>query len=251
MYTDREAAAHEAAMSADIDRINSSAIATREEWMTFMAAKYLWPTLSVCYTQLHEDSPDFKPFERPKVRISVGFPKASGGRGKAIGQCWSSECSQDGTFEVFVSPELEPFDVCHVLLHELVHAVVGIKAGHKKPFRDLARAVGLTGKMTGTVPGDALAADINRWLTELPNFPHAPLRPIKDPTKQSTRLIKVECSDSVPNAEGDGLLGCGYTMRVTAKWLKAGAPRCPNPECECYEMTMNFELPEDDEAEGE
>lgn len=33
--------------------------------------------------------------------------------------------------------------------------------------------------------------------------------------KQSTRLIKAACGD------------CGYTIRVTQKWLEQGNPGCP------------------------
>lgn len=36
------------------------------------------------------------------------------------------------------------------------------------------------------------------------------------PKKQTTRLKKCECRE------------CGYTVRVTAKWLEVGAPHCPN-----------------------
>ncbi|HDR9506919.1 hypothetical protein C5615_09815 [Burkholderia cepacia] len=35
------------------------------------------------------------------------------------------------------------------------------------------------------------------------------------PPRQSTRMHKTECTE------------CGYTARVSAKWLKVGAPLCP------------------------
>jgi hypothetical protein len=37
--------------------------------------------------------------------------------------------------------------------------------------------------------------------------------------KQTTRLLKCECAE------------CGYTARVTAKWIKdSGAPMCPTDQ---------------------
>jgi hypothetical protein len=40
------------------------------------------------------------------VRVSIGLPKGSHGRAKAIGQCWANECSTDSYNEIFISPEL-------------------------------------------------------------------------------------------------------------------------------------------------
>jgi hypothetical protein len=40
------------------------------------------------------------------------------------------------------------------------------------------------------------------------------------PKKQSTRLLKAECSAA-----------CGYGIRITSKWAKVGLPLCPvNPK---------------------
>src|SRR5688572_6260631 len=85
------------------------------------------------------------------VRVSIGWPK--GGR-KRIGECWSDTASSDKHHEIFISPQLGEramgTRILGVLAHELAHAVVGIPAGHKAPFKKCALAIGLTGKMTAT-----------------------------------------------------------------------------------------------------
>jgi len=52
--------------------------------------------------------------------------------------------------------------------------------------------------------------------TQTGPYPHAQLNPEDRPTKKDgTRLLKVVCP------------GCGYTVRVTRKWLDVGNPVCP------------------------
>jgi len=180
---------------------------TREEWLHLLTARYLWPLIK----QHSGATPG-------NVRMSVGFPSGRRNANKAVGQCWYPESSSDKSFEVFVSPVLVAYDVVHTLLHELVHASVGPGHGHKGPFKRLAVAVGLEGKMTATVPGDALAAKIKGWLEELPKYPHAKMLPGLEAggPKQTTRLIKCQCGE------------CGYTVRTTSKWIDlGGAPICP------------------------
>ncbi len=152
------------------------------------------------------------------VRLSCGWPSkgATTSRNRRIGECWSERCSADGTREVFVSPTLaDPVEVGAVLVHELVHAAGYV--GHGADFAKVARALGLTGRMTATVAGERLTADLAAITSELGPYPHATLTPGQDDRKQSTRLLKVQCPDE----------DCGYTVRVTAKWLEVGFPTCP------------------------
>ena len=88
-------------------------------------------------------------YELPKkLQVSCGFPFASS---KAIGQCWSPSRSADKTTQMFISPtEANPNTVLAILLHEMIHACVGTEAGHKGPFRKLAKQFGLAGRMTAT-----------------------------------------------------------------------------------------------------
>ncbi len=179
---------------------------TREAWLMALAAKL---------------RPAFEAVKAPvpvEVRLSCGWPSkgATASRNRRIGECWSERCSADGTREVFVSPTLaDPVEVGAVLVHELVHAAGYM--GHGADFAKVARALGLTGRMRATVAGERLRAELAAIVSELGPYPHATLTPGQDERKQSTRLLKVQCPDE----------GCGYTVRVTAKWLEVGFPTCP------------------------
>lgn len=160
----------------------------------------------------------------PDVRVSVGFPKGgTRGNHKAIGQCWSGACATDGVPQVFIHPELvESARVLDVLLHEVIHAAVGTKHGHRGEFARVAKAAGLEGKMTATVAGHALRTRLLEMVERLGEYPHAALDASKAGRKQSTRMLKCECAE------------CGYTVRTTAKWLDTmGGPLCP---CSGLEM---------------
>lgn len=152
-----------------------------------------------------------------EVRVSVGFPKASGrDSNKVIGQCFNGIASDDGRPQIFISPILDDSArVLDVLLHELIHAVLPLGAGHGAPFKRLAVACGLTGQMTATVASDELKAELTDIIAELGEYPHARLD-VSGVKKQGTRLIKCYCPE------------CGYTVRTSQKWLDlGGAPICP------------------------
>ena len=165
-------------------------------------------------------------------RVSCGFPRNS--RGGAIGQCWAQSASRDGHWEMFISPVLaEPARVLGVLVHELIHAGIGIKHGHNKVFGKAARARLLEGKLTATTEGkpfkDEIAAPV---LAKLGVYPHGELRPSGEgtgPRKQATRLLKAACG------------GCGYCVRITQKWLDIAPPTCPNPGCDEFGETLNHD----------
>lgn len=155
-----------------------------------------------------------------KIRVSCGWP--SGNIKKSSGECWSRKCSKDGTFEIFISPSVDhpsnKSGVLAILIHELVHCVVGLKEGHKAPFKHCAVKVGLTGKMTSSIAGKELLVLLRSVAYRLGPYPHAAIQPKKNPfiKKQSTRLIKVGCPK------------CDYIARVTRIHLDGkGAPLCP------------------------
>lgn len=150
----------------------------------------------------------------PELRVSVGFPGLRSAK-KAIGQYWHAEACLDAVPQIFISPVLSsPIRALDVLVHELVHACTP-GHGHKGAFAKLARAIGLQGKLTATVAGPELEKHLANLVVELGDYPHAGIT-LTDRKKQTTRLNKAECQS------------CGYTVRVTAKWLDSvGAPLCP------------------------
>ena len=119
--------------------------------------------------------------------------------------------------------------VAGVTGHEVIHTTVGLEVGHKGPFKRLALAIGLTGRMTATTEGEDFIRTFTPILEDLGPYPHAALdarnrlqkpepgeAPLSSgPKTQSTRLHKVMCRH------------CGYVARVTMKWLNEGMPVCP------------------------
>ena len=155
-----------------------------------------------------------------KFRVTCGWPSrgALSEKNKRFGECFSPDCSKDNTHELVISMYLDdPMEIAGVLAHEMIHAIVGVECGHKGPFRKLALEIGLEGKMTATVPGEAFKEKVNSVLKELGEYPHSQVDvPQLSRKKQSSRLVKVTCSC------------CGYTVRITQKWLRdMGAPLCP------------------------
>lgn len=173
---------------------------TREAWLTH-AVELLRPMFD------EQGAANF-----PSLRVSCGFPK--GGR-KAIGQAWHAESSKDNSVELFISPTLDdPLRVLDVLMHELVHAIVGPGVGHRGPFRKLAKSLGLEGKMTATVASEVLKDKLAHLCGPLGKYPHAQLRPGMSTTKQTTRMLKLECD-------------CGFICRATKTQIEdVGVPTC-------------------------
>lgn len=158
-----------------------------------------------------------------KTRVSCGFPHKGKGRGTLIGQCWDTTVSGDGTYEMFISPEIaDPSRACDILLHEMCHAAVGIQNGHNKVFGSLARKLGLEGLLTATVAGEELKELIQKHcLDKLGPYPHSAMNVgkggAKTTPKAKTYLIKLSCPE------------CDYPAYTTRKWLESdGAPVCPS-----------------------
>lgn len=151
-----------------------------------------------------------------KVRASIGFPSRNAGRSnkQRIGECWGNP--SDGIPQVSVSPVTDDAaKILDILAHELVHATVGCECGHRGPFKRLALAIGLEGKMTATVPGEALAGKLKAIASKLGPLPHVALD-LSGRKKQTTRMLKAECSP------------CEYIVRLTRKMIDThGCPICP------------------------
>lgn len=184
----------------------------REQWLTAMIEQ-IRPMLGVAHGSLAE-----------KVRVSVGFPSRRGlaAKNRVIGQCWGPQSSEDGVPTILISPTIETgLRAAGVLLHELVHATVGTKEGHKGEFVALGREVGLVKPWTSAMPNEETNAILTGMISTVGDYPHVPLVPKGDgtdgPKKQGTRLVKVICPD------------CGCPIRMTRRWIDAGAM----PTCGC------------------
>lgn len=150
-----------------------------------------------------------------RLKVACGFAPGARG-GKALGVCISPKASAEGMTEMFISPTISDAQtVLGVLVHEMVHAAVGVEAGHGAAFKAACSKIGLTGKATSAMPD----AGLNAWLMAevlpmLGAYPHAAVD-INARKKQSTRMIKLICPET------------GYTVRTTKKWLEQGLPISP------------------------
>lgn len=181
--------------------------ATREEWLGRMTDAL---------------RPKFKAAGYPipkRVGLSCGWPSAGGLRsGRTVeGECWNGSASVGGRPEIFITPRLDdPVKVGAVLVHELAHAALPENVHHAGPFVKAHRALGLIDKPTTSVPGEALKRELAALVKAVGPYPHAKLNASERGRKvQGTRLLKATCPD------------CGYTVRVTAKWVAVGLPVCP------------------------
>lgn len=175
----------------------------REEWLTNAVAE-LDPHLKDSGIDIPEN-----------LRISCGFP-GGGSAKKRIGECWASKAAADGSVNVFINPILdEPVKVLGTLVHELIHAADDCKSGHRGPFIRMARAVGLTGKWTATVPDEGLTLILEDIAWDLGEYPHSALTLTEKVKTQTTRMIKLQADC------------CGYIVRTTQKWIDEGFPSCP------------------------
>lgn len=165
-------------------------------------------------------------YKIPKVKVSVGFPSTR--VRKVIGQHWAPEASSDKVGSIFISPTLaNGLKALDVLVHELVHASVGNKAGHGPAFKRCALAVGLEGKMRSTTASKELKKELRALIKKIGKYPHAELKlgdgPIK---KQGTRMKKMSCPE------------CGYIVRASTSAILAYGPVL----CPCNKKPMESEV---------
>lgn len=153
------------------------------------------------------------------IAVSVGF--AGNNARKRRGECWTTHASEGGKVnQIFISPLYDdPIRVLATLLHELIHAADNCASQHKGFFSQVARSVGLVGKLTSTDAGEDLTVILKDIASELGPYPHVKLNMGGSAfKKQTTRLLKVQCTV------------CAMPLRVTAKWIEAYAENtwaCP------------------------
>lgn len=132
----------------------------------------------------------------PLVKAACGFPTAGK---KAIGECHSPDSSKTKERHIFVCPTQEDgVAVLGILTHELCHAVLEFGIGHKKPFIQLARAVGLQGKPTHAtaVEGTPLHDKLILFREQLGRYPHsAMVRPPKNKGKGGNGWIRLRSAN--------------------------------------------------------
>lgn len=172
------------------------------------------------------------------IRLTCGFPSKSalGQKKRRIGECWDQSQTTDKHHEICVSPLIaDPIKVGGILVHEIIHATIGCKHGHKKPFAMAAEKVGLTKPWTATGETEELKKLIQGWVDRVGPYPHGALTPAAiESRKQKGRLLLLECE-------------CGLKIRSTAKWIDRYGEEWPCPCGKKLKAQLESEDGEDDE----
>jgi|SRR5579859_6709328 len=182
---------------------------TREQWLNAAV-----DTFRPWFIEAGKPLPD-------DIKVSIGWPYR--GR-KSIGECWAAEAATDAARHIFLSPKLKtgPLELAGAggllgtLLHELCHAALPSKTGHRKPFQKLAADMGMVGPWTATTLDKPTQGKMINVARQLGEFPAGSLEPMTKLAAQKNRHIKCECEE------------CGYIARVARKHLVSmGPPHCP------------------------
>lgn len=173
------------------------------------------------------------------VRVAVGFT-SRGLKGSRIGECWSSDASEDGNFEIFIKPTLnDVVRVCDVLTKQLIHCAIGLDKGHNPHFKRVAASLGLVGKaqaMTASADWYAWALPIIEKLGPMPYGALSADGMSSARKTQKAALLKVECPV------------CGWLARVTKKHIEPHDHlACPVPSCAGELVCEELDTPEEGE----
>ncbi len=190
----------------------------REQWLTDVARQV---------------QPLFRGYKLSGYRITCGWPikRPLGTKNRSIGECHSNKSSKDGTFEIFISPLLdEPLKVSGVIVHEMAHVAAGVEAQHAGPFKVVCRLVGLEGKPTQAMPGEALNEKLMKILEKQGEYPHKAIVGVAKKVSKGKSSFSLACKD------------CGCKVTISSKWISEVGP----PTCAC-----GGEMLPPDEEEGE
>lgn len=186
----------------------------REEWL-LRAVAGIDPWIRAC----SDETTVYEPPE--KFQVAFSLPK--GNPRKIVGQAWDPAHTDDGVWHIMVSPtHSDPLEIIGTLLHERVHTVVGIEAGHKRPFKRLCDLLGMEGKPThahigpeGELHDKALAL-----IEELGPLPHSALDLSKG-RKKKTRPPAGGWIKLVSKTDRS------YILRISPKAIELGMPTDP------------------------
>jgi hypothetical protein len=136
---------------------------TRERWLNKVATAL---------------TPTFKRLGHtvPPLRISTGFT-SKGRIGSAVAECWTDRADADRKYQIFIDPRDDsPVEVINSVAHEIIHAAVGLKCGHRGDFAKVAKALGMLPPMPSTPSGPDFVALAEAIIAKVGPYPHAALQ---------------------------------------------------------------------------
>lgn len=132
------------------------------------------------------------------IALAFSFPIRHARTAKVIGECHHvSDKKSTERHLITIHPHVwngGALQVLAVLAHEMAHACLPLKAGHRRPFALLVERIGLEGPPTATVPGGAFMKFVGDANRVLPKFPGGIPLTFKAGKKQTTRMRLYECS---------------------------------------------------------
>jgi len=150
----------------------------------------------------------------PRIAISCGFT-SSGTRGTRIGECWHAK--DGGIAEIFIKPDqVDQYEVAGILCHEMIHACLGSKVGHTKPFADAAKKLGLEGKPKSAGNGPEFQKWAKPLMEKIGGYPQEKLNCSPNIKAQKhPKMINMRCTND------------GYFIKCSDFSLAMAVPKCP------------------------
>lgn len=186
-------------------------------------ARYLETAYDVIRGELLEKAPT-----RDTVALAFSFP-ITGAR--AVKKMRLGECHYlvpDGESEQVQEKHLlaihpivwtrGDLDVLATLAHEMCHASLPKRTGHRKPFQRMAYDIGLEGPATATHPGEQFKTWVETARAKLPAFPGGVSLDLFKRKKQTSRLRLWVCECDKPVkvrvASNDFAARCEHCLEV-------------------------------------
>lgn len=206
------------------------------------------------------------------AKIVYGAGKA-GLRGVTYFNKWENGGGPDqphSFVEICAFGEVDAVQIAGTTLHELAHVIAGFDAGHGKGWKQACKRVGLrfcraAGQAYRMASFDP---DVRMHIASLDSpIDGKPVhsafaglfggtgRAWSKKAKPCGASIGVRGGKSRGTGSGSRLQkvfcpSCGYTTRITGKWISIAVPDCPNPECKDHGKTMTVEIKEAAECCG-
>jgi len=211
---------------------------TREEWLE-QAAEIMGEWLNHEFTAVrvknrkkfiikseYQGNGRATAYSNKKVRISCSLLSRGMKQGKALAHCHYAHATGNNFHEIRMGAHVggrgdkyASVRVADILLHEMIHTMFPY-AGHKGAFRDMAKAIGMEGKMTATYASKALNERIETGVVKvLGRYPHKGVK-LEARGTTGSRLIKCTCES------------CGCIIRLTRKWIAVAEGEVSCPVCQ-------------------